>query len=106
MLDLAFQDITHPDDLDADLKHVEQMLSGEIENFAIDQRYYCKDGSIAWINLSVSLVAGPPHFGHMVCRNASWYLKGLSPVGKNSASSGRTTGRSSYASGTIPHLSQ
>jgi diguanylate cyclase (GGDEF)-like protein/PAS domain S-box-containing protein len=56
LLSLTFQDITHPDDLDADLEYVRQMLSGEIRNFHMEKRYYHKDGHIVWILLSVSLV--------------------------------------------------
>ena len=53
---LTFRDITHPDDLNAHLEHVQQVLKGEIENFSMDKRYYRKDGSIVWINLTFSLV--------------------------------------------------
>jgi len=56
ILDLSFQDITHADDLDADLEHLHQVLNGEIETYSMDKRYYRKDGSIVWINLTVALV--------------------------------------------------
>jgi len=56
VLDLTFQDITHPDDLDADLEYVRQVLAREIENYSMDKRYYRKDGSIVWVNLTVSLL--------------------------------------------------
>ena len=56
MLALTFQDITHPDDLDADLEYVRQVLDREIETFSMDKRYYRKDGSIVWVTLTVSLV--------------------------------------------------
>ena len=56
LIDLTFQDITHPDDLDTDLEYVRQVLEGEIENYSMDKRYYRKDGSIVWTNLTVSLV--------------------------------------------------
>ncbi|MBH8553919.1 PAS domain S-box protein [Nostocaceae cyanobacterium CENA357] len=52
----TFQDITHPDDLDADLKYVEQMLTGDIQTYSMEKRYFRKDGSIVWINLTASLV--------------------------------------------------
>ena len=52
---MAFQDITHPDDLDADLAYVQQILAGEIETYAIDKRYFRKDGSLVWAHLTVSL---------------------------------------------------
>ncbi|WP_176957789.1 PAS domain S-box protein [Mariprofundus sp. KV] len=56
LLKLTFQDITHPDDLNADLHFVEQMLSGEIHQYSMEKRYFRKDGSTVWINLTVSLV--------------------------------------------------
>ncbi|WP_321313775.1 CheR family methyltransferase [Halarcobacter sp.] len=56
LLDLTFQDITYPDDLDRDLEYVNQLLTGEIENYSLNKRYYKKDKSIVWINLTASLV--------------------------------------------------
>src|SRR5262249_43558640 len=53
LLGLTFQDITHPDDLDADLEYVRQMLAGEIRTYRMEKRYFHKDGHIVWINLSV-----------------------------------------------------
>jgi PAS domain S-box-containing protein len=63
---LSFQDITHPDDLDADLGFVRCMLDREIDNYAMEKRYFRKDGSLVWVNLTVSLVwtprGGPDYF--------------------------------------------
>jgi PAS domain S-box-containing protein len=56
MLAQTFQDITHPDDLDADLEYVRQMLAGEIETYDMEKRYFRKSGEIVWVNLTVSLV--------------------------------------------------
>lgn len=56
LLGLTFQDITHPDDLEADLALVQQMLAGEIPFYHLEKRYFHKDGHIVWILLSVSLV--------------------------------------------------
>ncbi|GAP95510.1 sensor histidine kinase [Leptolyngbya sp. NIES-2104] len=53
---LTFQDITHPDDLDLDLKYVRQMLAGEIQTYSMEKRYIRKDRSMIWINLTVALV--------------------------------------------------
>jgi PAS domain S-box-containing protein len=53
---LTFQDITHRDDLDADLEYVRQMLASEIQKYSIEKRYLHKNGSYIWINLTVSLV--------------------------------------------------
>jgi len=56
MLSMNFQDITHPDDLDADLDYVQQVLNGEIETYSLEKRYYRKNGSIVWVHLTVSLL--------------------------------------------------
>jgi PAS domain S-box-containing protein len=65
MTKLTFQAITHPDDLDADLDSVRQMLNGEIETYFMEKRYFHKSGEVVWINLTVSLVrneAGQPQW--------------------------------------------
>ncbi|HLL38040.1 MAG TPA: PAS domain S-box protein [Rubrobacteraceae bacterium] len=59
LLQKTFQDITHPEDLDADLEQVKRLLDGGIETYSLDKRYVRKDGSIVWINLTGSLVRGP-----------------------------------------------
>jgi len=56
LLQCTFQEITHPDDLEADLALVKQMLDKEIETYQMEKRYYKKDGSTVWALLSVSLV--------------------------------------------------
>nr|WP_242019093.1 MULTISPECIES: PAS domain S-box protein [unclassified Trichocoleus] len=58
LLELTFQDITYPDDLEADLALVDRLLAGEIETYSMEKRYICKDGSTVWINLTVSLRRG------------------------------------------------
>ncbi len=56
LIELTFQEITHPDDLTTDLEYVRQMLTGEIEKYSMEKRYIHRDGSIIWVNLTVSLV--------------------------------------------------
>src|SRR5262245_3060868 len=51
----TFGDITHPDDLESDWNQARRLLAGEIENYSMEKRYYRKDGSIVWVNLTVSL---------------------------------------------------
>ncbi len=51
-----FQTITHPEDLDKDLSHVQQMLRKEIDFYHMEKRYIRKNGEHVWILLSVSLV--------------------------------------------------
>jgi diguanylate cyclase (GGDEF)-like protein/PAS domain S-box-containing protein len=65
LLNLTFQDITHPDDLNIDLEYVQQILAGSIPTYRLEKRYFHKDGHIVWVNLSVALVRkieGTPSF--------------------------------------------
>ncbi|CAG2140148.1 putative diguanylate cyclase DgcE [Cupriavidus yeoncheonensis] len=62
-----FQDITHPDDLDADLRQVRRLLAGEIESYRMEKRFLHQDGEYRWALLAVSLVRdqqsrNPLHF--------------------------------------------
>jgi PAS domain S-box-containing protein len=52
----TFADITHQDDLEQDLIALRRMLAGEVETYFREKRYYRKDGSVVWVNLTVSLV--------------------------------------------------
>lgn len=59
LLACRFQDITHPDDMEADRVSVRKMLAGEIRTAALEKRYVRKDGSIVWINVTFSLLRKP-----------------------------------------------
>lgn len=62
----TFQDITHPDDLNADLALADDLWAGRIPHYRIAKRYLRPDGSIVWINLTASAVrdeAGRPEYG-------------------------------------------
>lgn len=56
MMALAFQQLTHPDDLAADLALVEKLLSGERLSYHMEKRYLHRDGHVVHAQLSVSLV--------------------------------------------------
>lgn len=66
LLERCFQEITYPDDLDADVERVRQLVAGEIGSYRLDKRYLRKDGTIFWAALSVSLIRDeqgrPLHF--------------------------------------------
>jgi diguanylate cyclase (GGDEF)-like protein/PAS domain S-box-containing protein len=65
LLRLRFQDISHPDDLAVDLARLERMLAGEMQSYAIEKRMARVDGSVTWVEVTVSLVrdaAGQPQF--------------------------------------------
>jgi PAS domain S-box-containing protein len=55
MFSKKFQDITYPDDLNTDLQQTQLLLNGVIENFTLEKRYICKNGSIVWVQLTVAL---------------------------------------------------
>ncbi len=59
LLATDFQTITHPDDLEKDLALLGRLLAGEIQTYAMDKRYFHKDGRLVWVHLSVSLVRAP-----------------------------------------------
>ena len=66
LLSMTFQDITHPDDLYADLTQVQQILEGKIDSYTMEKRYLRKDGHVIWAALTVALVrdddAHPEYF--------------------------------------------
>ena len=59
LLSLRFQDITHPDDLDADLELLAEVLSGERSTYQLEKRYRRPSGEYVWTLLSVGLVRSP-----------------------------------------------
>ncbi len=59
LLEKRFQDITHSDDLEADLGHVRRLLAGEVETYSMEKRYLRRDGSVVWVNVALSLVREP-----------------------------------------------
>lgn len=56
---LGFQELTHADDLDADLALYHRTLAGEIDSYRIRKRYLHRDGHVVWGDLSVALVRDP-----------------------------------------------
>jgi diguanylate cyclase (GGDEF)-like protein/PAS domain S-box-containing protein len=66
LLELTFQDVTHPDDLEADLAQVRLLLEGRIAGYQMEKRYVKRSGEQVWALLSVSLVRDssgmPQHF--------------------------------------------
>lgn len=52
--ELTFEEITHPDDLEASSKAIQQFLNNERSSFVIDKRYIRKDGSILYAEVQAS----------------------------------------------------
>lgn len=64
---IPFQQITHPDDLAADLAQLDRLVAGDIDSYRMEKRYRRKDGNFIWTLLAVSLVrdeasGAPLHF--------------------------------------------
>ncbi len=60
---LTFADITHPDDVDNDVRLIQQLFAGYRTYFTIEKRYIKKDDDVLWGNLTASLIrddAGQP----------------------------------------------
>ena len=53
---LLFQQLTHPDDIAADLLEAGRLRAGEVDRFDHEQRYIRKDGSVVWGHLSAGAV--------------------------------------------------
>ena len=56
LLSNDFQSITHEEDLERDLGLLQQALSGQIQSYRMEKRYYHQSGRVIWTLLSVSLV--------------------------------------------------
>ena len=56
---LTFKDYSHPEDLQKDLVEFQKLAAGEIQSYAIEKRYFRKDGALIWVNLTVSGLARP-----------------------------------------------
>ncbi|HYF73233.1 MAG TPA: ATP-binding protein [Nocardioides sp.] len=55
----GFQELTHPDDLDADLALLDRTLTGEIDSYRLHKRYLHPDDRVVWGDLSVAVVRAP-----------------------------------------------
>lgn len=61
LLGLTFQDVTHPEDLDADLHLVKECLDGVRTSYEMEKRYFRKDGDVVNVILAVSLLRDTSH---------------------------------------------
>ncbi|MDF2446524.1 MAG: hypothetical protein K0S46_1760 [Moraxellaceae bacterium] len=56
MLQLDFQGMTHPDDLGADLRQLDDMVAGRIHDYTMEKRYRHKGGHYVWVALTAALL--------------------------------------------------
>lgn len=53
---MTFAELTHPDDLEADINCYRQLVTGRTESYQIEKRYIRKDRQIVWGRLTSSVV--------------------------------------------------
>jgi len=56
LLQMWYQDISHPDDLQLDNRYLEQILANQLDAYSLEKRLSRPDGKYAWTNLTVSVV--------------------------------------------------
>lgn len=74
LLRMTFQELTHPDDLDADVEHLDKLACGELEIYDTEKRYRRSDGQVVWVHLTTSLhrdTAGRPDYCVSVVEDAT-----------------------------------
>ncbi|MFT5643983.1 MAG: diguanylate cyclase (GGDEF)-like protein/PAS domain S-box-containing protein [Janthinobacterium sp.] len=54
LVGLHFQDITHADDIDVDLRLLQRMRDGSINRYQVEKRYLRKNGAAIWVSTSVT----------------------------------------------------
>ncbi len=58
---LRLRDLSHPDDLVAELEVFGRVAVGEVDSYRLRKRYLHADGHVVWGDLSVALVRGRDH---------------------------------------------
>ncbi|MDD4690055.1 MAG: EAL domain-containing protein [Eubacteriales bacterium] len=58
LMNLKWTDITHPDDLHANVGKYEDFKNGVIDGYSMEKRYIKPDGSVVWANIKVSQLLG------------------------------------------------
>ncbi|WP_136419292.1 EAL domain-containing protein [Herbaspirillum sp. ST 5-3] len=74
LLEMRFQDITHPEDLIADWSVARRMIAGEVDEKTWEKRYRHKNGYYIWVNLTSSTVRdeeGKPKYFSTVVEDIS-----------------------------------
>lgn len=61
LLQKTWAEITHPDDLEADVAQFERVLAGEIDGYTVDKRWIGKDGQIIDSIMAAKCMRRPDH---------------------------------------------
>ena len=54
--DKTFVELTHPEDLNENLRYFQEMVEMKRQHYQMEKRYFRKDGSLVWASLTVSLI--------------------------------------------------
>jgi PAS domain S-box-containing protein len=54
--DINWSELTHPEDLDADVEQFNRVLAGEINSYTMDKRFIRKNGDVIWTSLAAGCV--------------------------------------------------
>lgn len=59
LVKLTWSELTHPEDLAADIEQFDRVIRGEIDGYSLEKRYLRKDGSAVPVDLAVRCVRFP-----------------------------------------------
>jgi len=59
LIQLTWAELTHPDDIAADLVQFNRVLAGEIEGYDLEKRFLCKDGHVIHTHLAIQCLRNP-----------------------------------------------
>lgn len=69
---LTLLEISHPDDVQADLEMAQKLVNNEISSYQLEKRFLAKDKRTVWTNLTTSLIrdrTGRPLYGLGIIEN-------------------------------------
>jgi len=88
LLSSDFQHITHPDDLERDLRLMRSVLAGERASYSMEKRYVKLDGTHVWADITVALLrdeAGAPKYFITVVQDIADRKRAEAELGEASA---------------------
>ncbi|MEI6785003.1 MAG: PAS domain S-box protein, partial [Verrucomicrobiota bacterium] len=56
LLGMRVSELTHPDDRQQDWEKFERVVRGEVSDYRLEKRYLRKDGSVAWVNVNMTVI--------------------------------------------------
>jgi PAS domain S-box-containing protein len=59
LLQMTWAELTHPDDLAADVANFNRVMAGEIDGYSLDKRWVRKDGNVIYATISVKCLRRP-----------------------------------------------